>query len=483
MKKKIMTFMFRHETNVFSPHKANRQSFRNQFDLVGEDVLTTFRGTKTEMGAFADVFDGRDDIELIPVIAMYSIPCGKVTADVFDYAIGQVLSALKVHNDIDAILIEFHGAMVAEGHDDAEGDFLELIRGAIGYDIPIVASLDLHANVTDKMVRLTNALVPYEKYPHTDRYETGYTAAKIMEDIIDGKPVYMAYRKISHLLPLLSSESEQLLPVYELAKELEKSSGAVSVRFTHGFFPSDIAEMGMAVLVVNHGDEAVAENVADKLETFIRDNLSRFKPDYPDLDAVLDEAETEGELPVTIGDAADNPGAGGFNDSTHILRRILERGITGAAVATIMDPESVQQCIKSGVGTTAKLKLGGMSDAEYSGGPIETEAYVKMITDGKYILKGKMSQGTIANQGTTAVVEIAGNTVIISSAPFQPYDPEVFRSHGITPEEQKILVTKSTIHYKASFVDVSRAMYTVALKGYSAPVPEGYNYKNWKKGI
>lgn len=484
MKKKILTLMFRHETNVFSPHKANRQSFRNLTDLAGEDVLTEFRGLKTEVGAFIDVFGNREDIELIPTVALYSIPCGNVADDVFDYALKYVLDTIRACGGIDGFIIEFHGAMVTESRFDAEGDFLEAVREVIGNEVPIVATLDLHANVTEKMVRYATALIPYEKYPHTDRYETGYTAATILADIIDGKAdVRMAYRKISYLLPLLPSESEQLSPVYTLAKILEEDNNALSVRFTHGFFPSDISEMGMSVLVVTNGDGVLAEDIADRLESCIRENIPRFKMDYPELDSVLDEAEQPGELPVVIGDASDNPGAGGFNDSTHILRRILERGIKGAAIATIVDTESVARCVEAGVGATVRLSLGGKTDSQYSGGPIEADVYVKMITDGRYILKGKMSRGMVVNQGTTAVVEIDGNTVIIASVAFQPYDPEVFRSHGITPEDQRILVTKSAVHYKASFADVSRAMHTVALPGYSVPVPEGYRYKYWKGEI
>ena len=163
MKKNILTLMFRHETNVFSPHKATRESFRKLTDLSGEGVLTEFRGVRTEVGAFIEVFGNREDIELIPTVALYSIPCGKVADDVYDYALNSVMDAIRAKGIIDGFIIEFHGAMVTDTHDDAEGDFLEAVRGVVGDKVPIVATLDLHANVTDKMVKYANALIPYEK--------------------------------------------------------------------------------------------------------------------------------------------------------------------------------------------------------------------------------------------------------------------------------------------------------------------------------
>ena len=199
------------------------------------------------------------------------------------------------------------------------------------------------------------------------------------------------------------------------------------------------------------------------------------------MDEALDIALEPGDGPVAIGDASDNPGAGALGDSTHILRRILKRGITGAAVASILDPECVKTCIKAGVGSTVELSLGGWSDELYSGGPLHVTAYVKGISDGKFIYKGKMTHGAVANHGTTAVVEIAGNTVLITSLSRQPYDLEIFRSNGVAPEDYRILVTKSAIHYMASYGTIARELITLSLPGYSVPVPEGYAYKNWKK--
>lgn len=481
MKKKILIVQFRHETNVFAPTKADKQAFENVRFVVGEQLFSGQRGIGTEVGAFLKVLECRDDVELIPTVGLYATPSGPVTRDVYDFVLDEVAKAINQNAPIDAVLIDSHGAMVAEGHHDGEGDLYEMIRQMVGKDVPIIASMDLHANVTEKMATCANALVCYECYPHTDNYETGLNAAYMMADTLDGKldPV-MAYRRIPFLLPLFPHDYPEMKPLYDKAKELEARPGVRCVRFTHGFFPADIEEMGMSVFVVANGDRELAENTADELKSVIEENIPNLKRVYPTLDEALDIAAMPGEKPVVLADASDNPGAGGVGDTTHILRRILERGMTGAVIATICDPESVEICAKAGTGSTVSLKLGGHSDAAYSGGPLEVQAYVKMITDGKFYNKGKIQTGSLSYMGKTAVIEVAGNTVLVTTLPKQALDTEMLRSQGIAPEDKKIIVVKSSIHYRAAFGPIAREMIALSVPGFAPPVPELYKYKNWK---
>lgn len=480
MKKKILTVQFRHETNSFSPRPADMRAFRNNRLLVGEQVFPDQWDLGTELGAYLRWFASREDVELIPTVAMYATPSGPVTREVYDFVMQQVLDVIRKEGPFDGVLLDVHGAMVAEGHPDGEGDLMELLRRELGWEIPIMAPLDLHANVTEKMARCANVLIPYNTYPHIDITETGTRLAEIMEKTMDGqwKPT-MAYRRIPFLQPLLSHESQALRPLYELVEKLEQTPGVLSVRFAHGFFPADIEEMGMSVMVVADNDDRLAEEVADTLAAAIRERIPQLKAEYMDLDSALDIAVGE-EGPVTLADSSDNPGAGGVGDTTHILRRILERGITGAAIAVILDPESVKACIAAGEGNQVQLQLGGWSDPVYSGGPLEVTATVKKITDGKYVQKGPVQHGVIADLGDTAVLEIAGNLVMVASLSRQPFDTEIFYSHGIDPEKQKILVTKSSIHYRATFGKISKTMIPLALSGFASPIPENYTYRNWK---
>ncbi len=481
MKKKILLLEFKHETNTFTPAPADEAAFRSDRFLVGRECIDVHEKLGSEYSAFLKVLGKRSDVEFIPTAALNANPSGPVTREVYDFVTSQVLEAIHQHGPVDAALISFHGAMVAQGHHDGEGDLLEKIREKTGWDIPIICSLDLHANVTAKMARCANALVPFRHYPHIDFFETGWTAAELMDETLHGKltPV-MAYRRIPYLLPLFPTDLPEMQALWAKAAELQSREGVRLVRVAHGFFPADIEEMGMSVLAVTNSDQALADQIADEMEAAILAALDTLKRDYPTMDEALDQAILPGDKPMILADASDNPGAGGLGDTTHILRRILERGITGGALAILVDPESVEVCQKAGVGSTVELNLGGKSDPACSGGPLTVKAYVKLLSDGKYRNKGKVAHGVTMNLVKSAVIEVGGNLVIVGSVPKQPYDVEVFRSHGITPEDQRFLVVKSSVHYRANYGPLARDMIALSLPGYAVPVPNGYDYKNWK---
>ncbi len=481
MAKKVLFFRFQHETNVLCPAPADMTAYQNAWLVLGNDILNVPRTAATEVTGALNVLEAYPDIEIVPVMNMFANPSGPVTQDVYAFAEDLLLQTIREKGPFDGAMILFHGAMVAEGHPDAEGDIMEMLRNHMGWDIPIVASLDLHANVTAKMARCANALVPFENYPHTDMYDTARVAALIFVDALYGKtsPV-MAYRRIPHLMPLYPTERQEIRPLYELCHQLQQQPGVLSVRFTHGFFAADIAEMGMAVLTVTDGDQALADEVADTLAAEIVKRKETLHDDYLTLDQALDMAMEPADAPVVIADTSDNPGGGGIGNTTHILRRVLERKLTGCAFAVIVDPKSVEICEEAGVGATVHLRLGGWSDPTYSGGPVEVTAYVKMITDGTYVNKGKMAQGAKMKMGKTAVLDIQGNWVIVTSLSWQPYDLEVFPSHGITPTDMRLLVVKSSIHYRATFGPIARAMLPVPLPGYMDPRPSNFPFRTWK---
>jgi len=266
-----------------------------------------------------------------------------------------------------------------------------------------------------------------------------------------------------------SARGALTLMVYVTGSDLESAAGAAT---------ADIAEMGMSAVVVDN-DKEKAQEIADQLAETVWAGRSSLRLDFPDLDKVLDEVEALEEGTIVLADSSDNPGGGALSDTTHILRRILERKITGAAVATILDPASVDACEKAGVGSTVSLTLGGWSDPAFSGGPLSVDAYVVRLTDGNYRCKDEMERGSIIRMGKTAVVEIAGNLVIIASLKTQPWDMECFRACGITPEDMRLLVLKSAVHYQASYGPIAKAMYAVCLPGYVVPVPDGLQFQNW----
>ncbi|MBR4863195.1 MAG: M81 family metallopeptidase [Oscillospiraceae bacterium] len=481
MGKKVLLFRFQHETNAICPVPADMTAYKKSCFVLGEDIMKIPRSARVEVTGALNVLEAYPDLEVVPVVNMFANPSGPVTREVYGYVEDLLLQTIREKGPFDGVMALFHGAMVAEGHPDAEGDLLEMLRSQLGWDIPIVSSLDLHANVTEKMARCATALVPFENYPHTDVYDTAYAAAQIFADALYGKakPV-MACRRIPHLMPLYPTERQEIRPLYDLAHQLKSRPGVLSAGFTHGFFAADIEEMGMAVLAVTDGDAALAEESATLLAEAICERKDTLQDDYLPLDAALDMAMEPGDGPVVIADTSDNPGGGGIGNTTHILRRVLERNMTGCAFAVIVDPQSVAACEKAGVGATVQLNLGGWSDPAYSGGPVEVTAYVRMLTDGTYINKGLMAQGATMRMGKTAVLNIQGNTVIVTSYSWQPYDIEVFYSHGINPMDMRLLVVKSSIHYRATFGTVARAMLPIPMPGYIDPRPEKFPFRTWK---
>lgn len=481
MKKRILIAEFKHETNSFSPSVADRHAFENRHFLFGEELIDYFSGIETELGAFLDVLNGCDNFELYPCIAFNAEPSGPVTKEIYELATSCLVTAVQNEGPFDGILLALHGAMVAQGHPDGEGDLLETLRQAVGPKVPIVASLDLHANVTQKMVKNATALIPFEYYPHTDTYQTALLAAETIKNILLGKiSIRFAYAYIPFLLPLFPTEFPEIAQFNELAHQYTAESDVCFVRITHGFFLADFQEMGMSVVAAVNGSQERANQIVSELSAKIWNCRHIFSRYYPTLDSALDTLEMSSGTPIVFADASDNPGAGGMGDTTHLLRRILQRGIHGGALATIHDPNSVAVCMRAGVGATVCLNLGGLSNLNFSGGPLHVHAKVLRFTNGEYRNRDAMDRGALVRLGDCAVVDIGGNVVIISSFRTQPYDLEAFRSCGITPEKQRFLIVKSAVHYRASYGRIAYKMIDLALPGYAKPIPSGLPYQNWK---
>ncbi len=476
--KRILVAQFKHETNCFSPFPADRTAFSARNALIGAEIAPYFDGVSNEMGGFLSYFRGKEaQVRLVPVIAFNAEPSGPVTAEVYEFVTETILRALREDGPFDGVLLSLHGAMVAEGHPDGEGDLLEQIRRAAGPEVPIAASLDLHANLTEKMVRSATVLVPFLHYPHTDEFETGRRTAALLEDLLEGRAAYrMAAAYVPYLLPLYPTALPELHAFYARAAALEREQGAAMVRITHGFFPADVPYMGMAVVAVT--EDGRAGELAAGLAKEIWQGRAALRRSFPPLAEALDRVETATAFPVVLADAADNPGAGGSGDTTFLLRGILARGLRGGAYAAITDPESVAACVRAGEGAEVELLLGGKGDPALTGGPLPVRARVQRITDGVYVNRDKMDHGLAIRMGTTAILEIGGNLVLVTERRTQPLDAEVFRAFGIEPERQRFLVVKSSVHYRASFGKFAAEMIEVAEGGYAPPEPERLTFRS-----
>jgi microcystin degradation protein MlrC len=267
--------------------------------------------------------------------------------------------------------------------------------------------------------------------------------------------------KLDLILPYMPTEHPVYAPFLAEAKSLWGKGNLIDVSICHGFFPADIYEQGVAILAVANGDAALAQKAADDLGAKMfaaRGQLTRecLTPD----EAVRQALHSE-SYPVVLADVADNPGAGASGDGVELLRKLLEYKADKVAVSSIFDPETVEIAEKAGVGSEIEIDLGGKMMPQFTGGPLHCRAYVKAISDGKYRIRDKVYQGRIANMGKTALLQIDGIYVIVNSVRVQTLDLEAYRSVGIQPQDMQILVTKSTIHYRASFSNVASVMLEV----------------------
>ena len=466
---KFITGMFSHETNTYSNLPTGISEFQKHTMVEGTAIEERFSGTRTGLGAFIDVARQRG-MELIYTIAASANPGGKVTDEVFERVWDRIHEALVAHSDAKGVLLALHGAMVTDSHDDGEGALLERIRRKAGPELILVATLDCHAHLTPLMVEQADILIAYKTIPHVDVYERAVEAAELMTKMSQGqiKPV-MALVKPPMTTVKQASSNRPTRDFMERLKELERSPRILTASMSMGFNYADVEESGMGFLVVTDNDAALAQREADALSKEAWTRRREFIPHIPDIPEAVDQAielEKKGR-PVVIADTSDNPGGGAVGDSVAILAEFIKRGIQSVAVSTVWDPEVVALAHQAGVGAVVKANLGGKTDI-FHGPSLPIEAKVRLLSDGQFVFKGDMFTGLKGNLGRTAVLEVAGNLVIVNENRQQTLDPEIMRSQGIEPQDCRFVVLKSTMHYRCNFTELAHAIVEATGPGLSS---------------
>ncbi|CAG9257429.1 Microcystinase C [Paraburkholderia unamae] len=457
---KVLIAGFKHETNTFAPDLAPWSAFE-----AGEIFPPAVRGEP--MLAMLDKvpvpgmgflrFAREQGWEAVPSLWCGAVPSSYVTAEAFEKICAEICADVK-SKQFEAIYLDLHGAAMAEGVDDAEGELLARVRALAGDDIPIVASLDLHANVTHQMLACADALLSFRTYPHIDYVETGALAAEALRRrLLHGRRETIHCARLPFLIPVNSQNTTFGKPkaIYDRLAQIDVELGTLS-NFCMGFPSSDFAECAPMIWSIGErAQEAVAQLEAMASEpTQWRLNV------YTAQDAVK-EAIRRSEAtdkPVVIADTQDNPGIGGTGSTTGMLHALLEARAGAVfpqrvAVAVMNDPAFAAQAIAAGVGARFRGRLGqpsmlwdGPSDP-----PVEGAFTVKAVSDGRVTYKGPKMTGFLAELGPSACVEIDGVLVVVASAKIGAQDRELFRFVGVHPEQMKIMVVKSSNHFRADF--------------------------------
>jgi microcystin degradation protein MlrC len=476
--------MFSHETNTFSNIPTDRKQFEARDLRYGGEILETYRGTGTCLGGMIDAAAARG-ITLVPSIAASASPAGLVTRDMVQHVTDRVLADLRAGGPFDGILLDLHGAMVPEGSEDGEGDLLRAVRAAVGDQVPIAVTLDFHGNITQSMVTGATLLHGYKTYPHVDMDERGREATERLVDVVAGRLRPTVALRQPPLMPPLGRQGTARGPMrrlYDRAAELEKDPNVVSISIFAGFPLADIHDAGLSVYVVTNDDQVLADRLADELSELAWTHRHEFlHQGLPVREAVARALAIEGR-PVVLADMADNTGGGAAGDGTEVLRELLRVGARSVTVACLWDPEAVAACVRAGVGTTVTMKVGGKVDDRH-GAPIEVSGRVRTLSDGRFVHKGPMMRGLEGRMGTTAVLDVNDLKIILMSLRWQTLDPEMIRFVGIDPLAEKILVVKSTIHYRAAFEPIAHEIVEVDAPGLSSSNLARFDFKHVRRPI
>lgn len=476
--------MLSHETNMFSSVKTELRHFKERALFYGEEMFEAFRGTKTSIGGVMDAA-AANDIELVPTVAANAMPSGIVTAEAYRFLKEKILDDIKKSGKIDGVVALLHGSMVAEGVGNAEGDFLHAIGQVVETSVPISCTLDLHATVTNLLIKSCDLMFGHNTNPHVDSYERAVEACNATTSMVKGEiKSVKALRKPPMMPPTINMRTAEgpMVKIFERAYVMERDPAVINVNVAGGFPFGDTEESGFSVVVITNDDRDLAERYAQELSDFAWSIRKEFlKPLTPVPDAVTRAMKAK-EGPVILADVADNPGGGGSGDGTVVLKTLLDMHAKNVGFALIKDPEAVAKAIEMGVGATVTMTVGGKTD-NFHGPPVEVTGQVKTITDGVFVHKGPMGTGSKGEIGQSVVLEVGGVDLILAERKMAPNDPEIFRRHGIEPTEKKILVLKSRGHFRAGYEPFAKEIIEVDAPGVASPNLKQFPYKHVRRPI
>jgi microcystin degradation protein MlrC len=396
--------------------------------------------------------------------------------------------------------------MVTEIDDDGEGFLLQCVRDIVGPEIPVVATLDLHANVSPRMVQLADVLIGYDTYPHIDLAERAEEACAVLARLIRGEIVPTAALRKPPMLPTSQRMTTGRMPMralIERAHEMEEDSRVINVTVAGGFPPADVVDAGLGIVVTTDNNPELAAQLADELAAeawSLRDGFLGGVATFEHAAELIRALDSDGDVdqdlqmpgsgPLILVDIGDNPWTGGPGDSAELVRFLFAERVHGAAVALIRDPDVVRQAVAAGPGGEIVTDLGGKTDHRH-GDPLPVRAYVKLLSDGRYINDGPMMAGLAVDLGPSAVLlcqpavgpPAPAVEVLVTTRAETPIDLNVFRCHGIEPLRHRVLGLKGKGHFRAAFEPIARRVVLVEGPGITGADLSRLTFKNIRRPI
>ena len=479
---------FQHETNTFAPSKADYAAFEAGGGWpgvqYGAPLFAAVEGANIPAAGAIGALRASSH-SLVATAWAAASPSAHVMSDAFERIAGELIARLKDALPVGGVYLDLHGAMVVESYEDGEGELLRRVREVVGPRVPVVASLDLHANVTRAMVERADALVAYRTYPHVDMAETGARAARLLDQMLRaGQRPVGEFRALDYLtgLPSQCSFIEPCRSIYRELEAIEQREG-VTLSFTPGFPMADFAECGMAVF----GYGANAKSAIERLHRIVADAEPRFALELHAAADGVRRAKSRGEVgaPVVLADTQDNPGAGGNGDTTGVLRALIEQQADEALLGMLIDPASADRAHAAGVNSRVNFSLGGKSGIA-GDAPLAGEFTVERLGDGRFTCTGPMFKGfrmTLGNMALLRSRAAPGVRVVLASRKCQAADQEMFRHLGVEPRRSRIVALKSSVHFRADFEPIAKEVLVVKSPGPALADPAEFHWRKLRKGV
>ena len=462
---------FAQESHSFSPVLGSWSHFGPQDVSRGQQMFERFKGTRSEIGGVLDAAE-QHGIELVPLLAARaSSSAGPLLRHVFEQIRDELLDHLRQAEALDGVLLVLHGAMVAQGYEDATGEILRAFRTEIGPDLPLVGTLDLHANVTQRMVNQATGLVGYHTAPHIDQYETGQRGLNLLCATITGRAQpFTALRRLPMLLPGETARTTDG-PYAEVMQQVQALTECRDVLDSSAFSVQpwlDVLDVGCSVVVITNGDHQLAERQADRLADEFWKRHHSFEVELTPTVSAIERALASDRWPFILADSEDAPSSGAPGDSTVILEALLHAQPAKDCLLNIVDPVAVEEIVRAGVGQQVSVLVGARYAPAFYG-PLEVSGRVKLLSDGEFVQKGPGFRGELLHSGRTAVLKIGRIYLVVMERAVRQWDPELYRSVGLEPRDAQIVVVKSPAAFRAAYGPIAAEILIIEAPGVCSP--------------
>jgi microcystin degradation protein MlrC len=470
------------ETNTFNPIPTTRDDFE-QFGVLRGPGLVEQMAETNELGGFIQSLrKWPEHPEIVGLVRLPAWPGGALTPETFTWLRDEMVEAVRRQLPVDAVLLALHGALVADGAPDVEGEVLQAVRGLIGGRVPLVATLDLHANVTERMVRSADALVLYHTAPHIDIFETGERGASVLRRIlVEGARPVTAFQKLPLVVPPERANTHDPHSVsYALRQrlqEMEATQGVLAAGLATVQPWLDIPELGTAVVVVTDGDAGLARELCAGLAADVWDRRRDYMPELVPVEQAVREACAERDGLVVLSDSADATTSGAPGDSNWVLRELLRYDWPRPALVTLVDPGVAAEAERLGAGAGLSTPLGGKRDRRFSQ-PFTVTTRVERLFDARFVLSGHLGKNLRIDMGRSAVLRSGNVHVVVTSRSGPHFAPELFRAAGFDPFAASLLVAKSPCGFRAAYQERAKRILVVRAPGCAPSDFWNYEYRN-----